>query len=121
MLRSRPRWSRGRSRSYATQCIRRIAAPSTGWPRRTPRRPRTRVCGGSGTAPMRMRFPCGATRPPNMTAEEIHQKGLEEVARIGAEMEQIFGKLGYNEGSVNQKLHKLMDDHVYPDGPDVRT
>jgi uncharacterized protein (DUF885 family) len=56
----------------------------------------------------------------NMTADEIHQKGLDEVARIGAQMEKLFQKLGYNEGSEMQKWQKLQDDHVYPDGPDVR-
>jgi uncharacterized protein (DUF885 family) len=57
----------------------------------------------------------------NMGPDEIHQKGLDEVARIGAEMEKLFQKLGYNEGSDMQKWQKLQDDHVYPDSPDVRT
>jgi uncharacterized protein (DUF885 family) len=57
----------------------------------------------------------------NMTAAEIHQKGLDEVARIGGEMEKLFAQLGYNQGSVNEKFQKLQDDHVYPDSPDVRT
>ena len=57
----------------------------------------------------------------SMTADEIHQKGLDEVARIGAEMETLFRKLGYNGGSEIEKWQKLQDDHVYPDGPDVRT
>src|SRR5262249_33539185 len=52
--------------------------------------------------------------PTNMTADEIHQKGLDEVARIGAEMEQLFRKLGYQEGSGMEKWQKLQDDHVYP-------
>jgi len=57
----------------------------------------------------------------DMTAEEIHQKGLDEVARIGAEMEKLFRKLGYNEGSEMEKWQKLQDDHSYHDDPDVRT
>ena len=57
----------------------------------------------------------------NMTPDEIHQKGLDEVARIGAEMEKLFQKLGYKEGSEIEKWQKLQDDHAYPDSPDVRT
>ena len=57
----------------------------------------------------------------NMTADEIHQKGLDEVARIGADMEKLFQKLGYKEGSEMEKWQKLQDDHAYPDSPDVRT
>src|SRR5215471_6565967 len=57
----------------------------------------------------------------NMTPDEIHQKGLDEVARIGAEMEKLFQKLGYKEGSEMEKWQKLQDDHAYPDSPDVRT
>jgi uncharacterized protein (DUF885 family) len=57
----------------------------------------------------------------NLTPDEIHQKGLDEVARIGAEMEKLFRKLGYNQGSEMEKWQKLQDDHVYPDAPDVRT
>ena len=57
----------------------------------------------------------------SMTADEIHQKGREEVARIGAEMEKLFRKLGYNDGTDIEKWQKLQDDHIYPDSPDVRT
>jgi uncharacterized protein (DUF885 family) len=57
----------------------------------------------------------------DMTADEIHQKGRQEVARIGAEMEKLYRKLGYIEGSDNEKWQKLQDDHVYPDSPNVRT
>jgi uncharacterized protein (DUF885 family) len=57
----------------------------------------------------------------NMTSDEIHQKGLDEVARIGAEMEKLFQKLGYKEGSEMEKWQKLQDDHAYPDSSDVRS
>jgi uncharacterized protein (DUF885 family) len=57
----------------------------------------------------------------NMTADEIHQKGLDEVARIGADMEKLFQKLGYKEGSEMEKWQKLQDDHAYPDSSDVRS
>src|SRR5215469_4195381 len=57
----------------------------------------------------------------NMTADETHEKGLEEVERIGAEMEKLFRQLGYNQGTTTEKLQKLQDNYVYPDSPDVRT
>jgi uncharacterized protein (DUF885 family) len=57
----------------------------------------------------------------NMTADEIHQKGLEEVERIGADMEKLFRQLGYSQGTTTEKLQRLQDDYVYPDSPDVRT
>jgi uncharacterized protein (DUF885 family) len=57
----------------------------------------------------------------DMTPDEIHQKGLDEVARIGADMEKLFQKLGYKEGSEMEKWQKLQDDHAYPDSPNVRS
>jgi uncharacterized protein (DUF885 family) len=41
------------------------------------------------------------------TAEDIHQLGLEHVARIQAEMREAFGELGYN--STNESLGALVD------------
>ena len=56
----------------------------------------------------------------DMTAEQIHQKGLDEVARIEAEMNGMFRKLGYTDGSIVARFEKLQNDNLYPDGPDVR-
>lgn len=56
-----------------------------------------------------------------MTAEQIHRKGLDEVARIEAEMGAIFGKLGRNMGSIQERVTKLSEENVYPASPDVRT
>ena len=56
----------------------------------------------------------------NLTAEQIHRKGLDEVARIEAEMDGLFRKLGYTEGSIVARFEKLQNDNLYPDGPDVR-
>jgi uncharacterized protein (DUF885 family) len=55
-----------------------------------------------------------------MTADEIHRKGLDEVARLEGEMEGLLRKLGYREGTITERMKKLEDDNVYPDGPDVR-
>jgi len=56
----------------------------------------------------------------NMTAEQIHQKGLSEVQRIEAEMEALLKPLGYTEGTMAARFKKLQSDHVYPNSPNVR-
>jgi uncharacterized protein (DUF885 family) len=50
-----------------------------------------------------------------LTAEEIHQIGLQQVARIEAEMDAIFRKLGRTEGTVAARSAKLREDLTYPD------
>jgi uncharacterized protein (DUF885 family) len=42
-----------------------------------------------------------------LTAEEIHAIGLREVARIEGEMDRHLRSLGYNEGSVEERMKKL--------------
>jgi uncharacterized protein (DUF885 family) len=56
----------------------------------------------------------------DMTAEQIHQKGLDEVARIEKEMDGLFQKIGYADGSIIQRFEKLQGEYSYPDTPDVR-
>lgn len=46
----------------------------------------------------------------NMTAEEIHQLGLDEVARIHAEMDAILASQGMTKGSVGQRMRALEKD-----------
>ena len=50
-----------------------------------------------------------------LTADEIHQIGLQQVARIEGEMDAIFRKLGRTEGSVAERAKKLKDDLTYTD------
>src|SRR5665213_2666595 len=50
----------------------------------------------------------------NLTPEQIHQIGLNEVARIEKEMDAIFRRLGRTEGSINQRSEKLKQDMAYP-------
>ena len=56
----------------------------------------------------------------SMTAEQIHSKGLDEVKRIESEMEGLFQKLGYRDGSIIARFQKLQDDNSYPDSSNVR-
>jgi uncharacterized protein (DUF885 family) len=56
----------------------------------------------------------------DMTAPQIHQKGLDEVKRIEAEMDGLFQKIGYKDGAIMARFEKLQTEYSYPDGPDVR-
>jgi uncharacterized protein (DUF885 family) len=51
----------------------------------------------------------------NLSADEIHQIGLQQVARIEGEMDAIFRKLGRTEGTVAERAKKLRADLAYPD------
>ena len=56
----------------------------------------------------------------NLTAEEIHRRGLAEVARIEREMDQLLRELGYGEGSVADRYAKLEQSVQPPAEPDPR-
>jgi uncharacterized protein (DUF885 family) len=51
----------------------------------------------------------------DLTAEQIHQIGLQQVAKIEAEQDKILRQLGRTEGSVRERIAKLRDDLRYPD------
>ncbi len=50
----------------------------------------------------------------NLTAEQIHQIGLREVARIESEMDTIFRRLGRSEGPLQNRIDTLKKDLGYP-------
>jgi uncharacterized protein (DUF885 family) len=50
----------------------------------------------------------------NLSADEIHQIGLNEVARIEKEMDSILRKLGRTQGSVKDRVDQLKKDLSYP-------
>src|SRR5581483_10968102 len=50
----------------------------------------------------------------NLTAEQIHQIGLDQVARIEAEMDALLRKLGRAAGPVKERIAKLKLDLQYP-------
>lgn len=60
-------------------------------------------------------YALGRFTTTELTAEEIHQIGLREVARIEGEMDAIFRKLGRTEGTVAERARKLRADLSYPD------
>jgi uncharacterized protein (DUF885 family) len=50
----------------------------------------------------------------NLTADEIHNIGLQEVERIEKEMDVLLRRLGRTEGSVKDRVEKLKQDLGYP-------
>ncbi len=57
----------------------------------------------------------------DLTPEQIHQRGLTEVARLEEEMDAILRQLGHVQGTVEQRFERVTEESRYPDGPDVRT
>lgn len=55
-----------------------------------------------------------------LTAQEIHETGLREVARIEAEMDRLLRQLGYTEGSVKERFDRLDTSLQPPAEPDPR-
>ena len=49
-----------------------------------------------------------------LTAEEIHQIGVREVARLEREMDAVFTKLGRTNGSIRERVDQLEKDLAYP-------
>lgn len=58
----------------------------------------------------------------DLTAEEVHRIGLDEVARIGAEMDAILAAEGYTEGTVGERVNALTEEErfLYPDTEEGR-
>lgn len=50
-----------------------------------------------------------------LTADEIHEIGLREVARIEAQMDEILRSLGRTQGSVRERIEQLEIDLRYPE------
>jgi uncharacterized protein (DUF885 family) len=50
-----------------------------------------------------------------LTAAEIHEIGLAQVARIEQQMDAILRKLGRTEGTVSERMVRLQADLAYPD------
>lgn len=48
-----------------------------------------------------------------MTAEQIHQTGLQQVARIESEMDRILKSIGRTDGTVRERMNKLDKDLSY--------
>ena len=55
-----------------------------------------------------------------LTAAQIHAIGLREVARIEAEMDRHLKSLGFNEGTIEQRMRALDKTFQLPADPDPR-
>ncbi len=55
-----------------------------------------------------------------LTADQIHEIGLKEVARIEAEMDSLFRQIGYTDGSIKDRYDKLNKDSQPPTDADPR-
>jgi len=49
----------------------------------------------------------------DLTADEIHQIGLDDVERLHSEMDRILRSVGYVEGSVGERMARLAQDPAY--------
>ena len=56
----------------------------------------------------------------DLTAVQVHELGLKEVARIEAEMDGLLKQLGYANGSIKERMEKLNADSQPPAEPDPR-
>ena len=56
----------------------------------------------------------------DMTAAQIHELGLREVARVEGEMDRLLRDLGYTEGTVQQRYKTLEANVQPPADPDPR-
>jgi uncharacterized protein (DUF885 family) len=56
----------------------------------------------------------------NLTAEQIHQIGLQQVERIETQMDAIFRRLGRTQGTLKERIAKLSQDLAYPPTEDGR-
>ncbi|HEY6361765.1 MAG TPA: DUF885 domain-containing protein [Vicinamibacterales bacterium] len=57
----------------------------------------------------------------SLTADQIHEIGLREVARIETEMDAILRRLGRAEGTVKDRVEQLRSDLAYPLSEQGRT
>ena len=57
----------------------------------------------------------------NLSANEIHEIGLREVARIEKEMDTILRRLGRTNGSVSERIGQFETDLAYPAAEEGRT
>ena len=59
----------------------------------------------------------GAGTTTNMSADEVHQLGLDQLAELHAEMDPILRSLGYTDGGVGQRMAALAEDPRYQFAP----
>lgn len=63
------------------------------------------------------RWALKASTTTNMTPDEVHQMGLDELRALQARMDPILRSLGYTQGSVGQRMQALGKDRRYKFSP----
>lgn len=58
-----------------------------------------------------------------LTPKEVHELGLSEVARITHEMDLLLKNVGYNKGTVGERMKVLLNDpkYIYPNTPEGKS
>jgi uncharacterized protein (DUF885 family) len=59
------------------------------------------------------RWALKASTTTNMTPDEVHAMGLDEIKRLHARMDEILKELGYAQGSVGERMKALAKDPRY--------
>ena len=59
----------------------------------------------------------GAGTTTNLSADEVHQLGLDQLKELHAEMDPILRDLGYRDGGVGQRMAALAEDPRYQFAP----
>ena len=59
------------------------------------------------------RWALKASTTTDMTPDEVHQMGLEQVAELHGRMDPILKSLGYTKGSVGERMQALAEDPRY--------
>jgi uncharacterized protein (DUF885 family)/quercetin dioxygenase-like cupin family protein len=57
----------------------------------------------------------------NLTADQIHEIGLQQVATIEAQMDVLFRQIGKTQGSIKDRVAQLKKEQAYPLTEDART
>jgi uncharacterized protein (DUF885 family) len=60
------------------------------------------------------RYFLGSSTSTSLTADQIHEIGLKQVARLERDMDAILQKLGRTQGSVKSRIDQLKKDQGYP-------
>ncbi len=55
-----------------------------------------------------------------LTPDQVHERGLQEVARLEKEMDAALRNLGHTQGTVEERFDQVSEASTYADGPDVR-
>ncbi|MEL7199082.1 MAG: DUF885 domain-containing protein [Pseudomonadota bacterium] len=58
-----------------------------------------------------------ASTTTDLSADEIHEQGLDELAQLHARMEPILQEIGYTKGTVGERMQALSEDKRYQFAP----